>query len=445
MDAAASSPPPPILSAFPSTPEQFAADARISFSKPEQKWMLEADDGSEYEYDAALKRWLPLVDEALMRAQAAVYAVPGVDEHQPAGPAGPAASAAGKRKRKNEGGPGRGPHKKAKATTTDDDGDPAPAPPARKNTAVYVTNLPPDTTMEEVQAVFGRCGVIAEEIDQGRARIKVYRDAQGRAKGDALVVYFRAESVALAVQMLDDTPFRRTEAGSSGPMHVQPADFSYKQQQAVPGAAGDGAGKSGAGGKASALDKKKIIRKTKKLNSKLADWDDDDPATHPDLAAASKWDKVVVLKHLFTRAEVEADPASILDIKEDIRDECAKLGPVTNVVLYDREPDGVATVRFAAPEAAAACVQLMHGRWFSGARIEAYVADGSERFRQSEKRRQLFEPDADVGAEAGDGGGGGGGNGGGEAEGGRVSGGGVGDEEARRLDRFGSWLEGDAA
>ena len=36
----------------------------------------------------------------------------------------------------------------------------------------------------------------------------MYVDDQGNFKGDALVVYFRAESVKLAVQMLDDTQFR---------------------------------------------------------------------------------------------------------------------------------------------------------------------------------------------------------------------------------------------
>lgn len=50
----------------------------------------------------------------------------------------------------------------------------------------------------------------------------------------------------------------------------------------------------------------------------------------------------------------------MLEIKEDIRDECSKLGEVTNVVLFDREPDGVASVRFANAEAAKACVRVCY-------------------------------------------------------------------------------------
>ena len=52
------------------------------------------------------------------------------------------------------------------------------------------------------------------------------------------------------------------------------------------------------------------------------------------------------------------DPGAILEIKEDIREECAKLGEVTNVVLFDKELNGVASVRFANAEAARACVNV---------------------------------------------------------------------------------------
>ena len=73
---------------------------------------------------------------------------------------------------------------------------------------MYITNLPSDVDAEELHHVFSRCGVIAEEIDGQKPRIKLYMDDQGNFKGDALVMYFRAESVELAVQLLDDTQFR---------------------------------------------------------------------------------------------------------------------------------------------------------------------------------------------------------------------------------------------
>ncbi|CAP69254.1 uncharacterized protein PODANS_1_9200, partial [Podospora anserina S mat+] len=101
-----------------------------------------------------------------------------------------------------------------------------PPPQPRQNTAVYVTGLPSDATVEEVAELFSRkCGVIAEEIDSGRPRIKMYTDGEGKFKGDALVVFFKPQSVEMAIMLLDDTDFRFGEGGTK--MRVQAADMSY--------------------------------------------------------------------------------------------------------------------------------------------------------------------------------------------------------------------------
>ena len=49
----------------------------------------------------------------------------------------------------------------------------------------------------------------------------------------------------------------------------------------------------------------------------------------------NKHGRVVVLKHMFTLKELEEDKSLLLDLKEDVREECSMLGEVTNVVLYD--------------------------------------------------------------------------------------------------------------
>ena len=49
------------VSQFPQNPEEFDADPRVSFSKLANKFILEADNGEEFEYDDALKRWVPVV------------------------------------------------------------------------------------------------------------------------------------------------------------------------------------------------------------------------------------------------------------------------------------------------------------------------------------------------------------------------------------------------
>ncbi len=62
MDTATSShsPEAPLFS-FPKNREEFDADPRISFSKLDDKFILETDDGHEFEFDDALKRWVPVV------------------------------------------------------------------------------------------------------------------------------------------------------------------------------------------------------------------------------------------------------------------------------------------------------------------------------------------------------------------------------------------------
>lgn len=53
--------PTPALSNFPQNPEDFDADPRVSFSKLANKFVLETDNGEEFEFDDALKRWVPAV------------------------------------------------------------------------------------------------------------------------------------------------------------------------------------------------------------------------------------------------------------------------------------------------------------------------------------------------------------------------------------------------
>jgi hypothetical protein len=50
-----------LRSGFPQSPSAFDDDPRISFSKVDEKYLLETDEGNEYEWDSALRRWVPVV------------------------------------------------------------------------------------------------------------------------------------------------------------------------------------------------------------------------------------------------------------------------------------------------------------------------------------------------------------------------------------------------
>lgn len=79
---------------FPTNPEEFDSDERISFSKLDNKFLLVQDDGSEFEFDDAIHKWRPVVDETLLEEQRKAYMVSGVDEDEPVD--------AARRKRKKE-------------------------------------------------------------------------------------------------------------------------------------------------------------------------------------------------------------------------------------------------------------------------------------------------------------------------------------------------------
>lgn len=100
-----------------------------------------------------------------------------------------------------------------------------------RNTAVYVTGLPKDASIEEISTYFQKCGVISEDAITGQKRIKLYQDDQGQHKGDALIVFFKEGSVRLAEQLLDDTRFR---PGESMTISVQHAEFTGKSKQSAP-------------------------------------------------------------------------------------------------------------------------------------------------------------------------------------------------------------------
>lgn len=221
----------------------------------------------------------------------------------------------------------------------------------------------------------------------------MYNDTEGNFKGDALIVFFKPQSVEMAILMLDDTDFRITASGTrDGRIRVQEADSSYKKVKYDENGDGNGGeaskprnngnGNGNGERRQPTNDRQKIIKKTQKMEAKLADWSDDDMPVNV-APVSSKKDKTVVLQHMFTLRELEEDPAALLEIKEDIRDECSKLGTVTSVVLYDEEEDGIVTVRFKDSESAMACISMMHGRSFGGLKVEASLATGKERFKKS--------------------------------------------------------------
>lgn len=65
---------------FPLEPSEFDSDPRISFSKLDDKFILETDDGQEFVYDSVIKRWVQTVWTLLTATSACLECV-GVGKH----------------------------------------------------------------------------------------------------------------------------------------------------------------------------------------------------------------------------------------------------------------------------------------------------------------------------------------------------------------------------
>lgn len=133
----------------------------------------------------------------------------------------------------------------------------------RPITDVYVTNLPPGTTAELLASTFSRAGLLMTD-DEGNPKVKLYTDSQGNFKGDALVSYFKQNSVDLACTLFDDTEL--VLGSGEGNIKVAQAEFKrpsreeakVKEKQAEAASEGKEVKDAGVGvGQQSAKGKKK--------------------------------------------------------------------------------------------------------------------------------------------------------------------------------------------
>lgn len=57
------------------------------------------------------------------------------------------------------------------------------------NHGVYVTGLPEDISLDELFNHFKNAGAIMEDLETGLPKIKIYTNADGSTKGDALLYF----------------------------------------------------------------------------------------------------------------------------------------------------------------------------------------------------------------------------------------------------------------
>jgi HIV Tat-specific factor 1 len=102
-------------------------------------------------------------------------------------------------------------------------------PKVQENRAIYISNLPGDVTKDELEKEFSRFGIIDKGIN-GEPRIKFYTDDEGNFKNEALIVFFKKESIANAIRIMDGFPLRPGDY-ENGDISVKEADPANKKVQ----------------------------------------------------------------------------------------------------------------------------------------------------------------------------------------------------------------------
>ncbi|ESO11520.1 hypothetical protein HELRODRAFT_108808 [Helobdella robusta] len=235
-----------------------------------------------------------------------------------------------------------------------------------KNTNVYVSGLPPEITEEEFKELMNKAGLIAFDPVLRKPKLRLYKGEDGNYKGDGRCCYMKPESVQLALNYLDGSDFKGFK------ISVEKAKFEQKGQY-------DPTKKKR---KLSKNEKKKFQEKQNRLLGWL-------PDKNPD--SRPRYERIVVIKNVFTPKEFEDDPSQINEISADMREECSKFGEVRKVVVYDRHDEGVVTVMFKKPEEADLCVKALHGRWFAKRQLFAANYDGKTKYQVNETEQEMNE------------------------------------------------------
>ena len=318
-------------------------------------------DGMVYEWDQEKKGWMPKIDDDFIALYQANYGFTATGEHNPnihvAGDG--ADDKCGeddhqqepvKSYSENTNQIGKKPKEDEKKEWFDID--------QKVNNTVYVSGLPMAITNDEFVELMLKCGIIMED-DEGTLKIKLYRDSSGKVKGDGRCCYLKHESVILACKLLDDSEYNGCK------ISVEQAVFELKGNY-----------------NPSLKPKKKKKKKKKATQDKLLDWVD-----RP--KKRSKFDRIVILKNMFDNKEFEQDPSLINELKEDLNSECGKFGDIKKLLVFDRNPEGVASILFSEPEFADSCIEGLNGRYYAGKTISAETYDGMTKYDVQETEEEL--------------------------------------------------------
>lgn len=227
--------------------------------------------------------------------------------------------------------------------------------PEPKPNAIYLSNLCVNkTTEKQLIEEFSKFGMIKRD-QLSNLKCKLYRDGDGKPKGDALIVYVRHESVPLAIDMMNGYILNGSQ------IKVEVAKFENR--------------------------KRGLEEEEDNRNFKLAKNQDSERDENERSKCTVKINNVLDLYHNLNETE-------LIDIKQDIFDGCNETGRVRRVDLHPEI--GEAEIEFEGQEDALACCKAMNGRYFDGRKLSVYRIAEKEATPSSEESAQESSQEDDL-------------------------------------------------
>ncbi|CCF56259.1 hypothetical protein KAFR_0A08250 [Kazachstania africana CBS 2517] len=203
-------------------------------------------------------------------------------------------------------------------------------------TGLYISNLSLEsTTVDSLIDEFSTFGKIKKD-HQNNYRCKLYLDENGRFKGDALIIYERAESVQLAIDLINDAELNGCK------IKVERAEFNNDKRE------------------------------------RIHDKDDSEPplkrrvieVSQEKIDTSSRKERTIVLSNILDIYEdIESD--ELHDLKQDILEGCESFGEVLNITVDSNR--GEAHVVFKRQKDALQCCKKMNNRFFDGRKLIAFM------------------------------------------------------------------------
>ena len=244
---------------------------------------------------------------------------------------------------------------------------------------IYVTGLAPTAQLSEIQKFFGRVGLLDLDPETLQPKIKLYRKDDGTLKGDASICYARPESVDLALQVLDESPWDQDHI-----LKVERASFQAKKES-VTGTTTNGADdetngnhKNHSGQKRER--KKKVISLAQRKVARLALLQAQDEGFGERLAGGRKGLRIVVVQSML-------DGIPETEWESKIQEYCQEWD-VEKITCISKTK--VVIVKFVEPPAASKAVETWNGMVNSVTKqpMKALYWDGVTDYTQSHEEDQ---------------------------------------------------------